>query len=84
MQRTPLLASKEAQRLVKRRLTTAMNIFSVQFEIFRRLKAAFVAFHTPNTTRATFSFETIASARKTPPYAVNERIFFPFGDISTH
>jgi hypothetical protein len=55
-----------------------MNVFSFLFEILRRLKAAYVAFHTPNTTRATFSFETIASARKTLPCVDNERISFPF------
>jgi hypothetical protein len=83
MQRTPLLASKQAQRLVKRRLTPTVNVFSFQMEISRHLNAAFVAFHTPNTTHTTLSFETSAAARKTPPYVDNERIFFPVGDIST-
>jgi hypothetical protein len=83
MLRTPLLASKQAQRRVRRRLTPLMNVFSFFFEILRRLKAAYVAFHTPNTRRATFSFETIASARKKRPYVDNERIFFPVHDISS-
>jgi hypothetical protein len=74
---------EQAQRLVKRRLTSIMNVFSFQMEIFRRINAAFVAFHTPNTTRATFSFEASPTAGKTPPYIDIERIFFPVGDIST-
>jgi hypothetical protein len=52
-------------------------------EIFRRPNAAFVAFHTSNTTHTTFSFETSPAARKTPPYVDYERIFLPVGDIST-
>jgi hypothetical protein len=76
IQSTPLLASKQDQRLGKRRLTSIMNVFSFQLEIFRCLNAAFVAFHTRNTTRTTFSFSTIESARKTPPLVDNERIFF--------
>jgi hypothetical protein len=83
MQRPRLLASKQAQRLVKRRLTSLMNVFSFFLEVFRRLNAAFGAFHTPNTTRATFSFATSRAARKTPPYVDNERIFFPVSHIST-
>jgi hypothetical protein len=83
IQRTPLLASKQAQQLVERSLTSIMNVFSFQLEISRRVNAAFVAFHTRNTTHTTFSFETSTAARKTPPYVDNERIFFPVGDIST-
>jgi hypothetical protein len=60
-----------------------MNVFSFQMEKFRCINAAFVAFHTPNTTRATFSFETSPAAGETPPYVDNERIFFPDGDNST-
>jgi hypothetical protein len=81
MQRARLLASKQAQRLVKRQVTSIMNVFSFQLEIFRRLNAAFVAFHMPTATRATFSFEKSPAARKAPPYIDNERIFFPVGDI---
>jgi hypothetical protein len=52
-------------------------------EKFRRLNAVFTAFHTRNTTHATFSYETSTAARKTPPYVDNERIYLPDGDIST-
>jgi hypothetical protein len=83
IQRTPLLASKQAQRLVKRRLTSILNVFSFQLEIFRRLNAAFVAFHTRNGTHSTFSFETGGAARKILPYVDFDRHFFPDGDIST-
>jgi hypothetical protein len=82
IKRTPLLASKLAQRLVKRRLTSILIVISFLMEIFRRLNAVSTAFHTPNPTHATFSFETSPADRKTPPYVDNERIFFPVGDIS--
>jgi hypothetical protein len=52
-------------------------------EIFRRLNAAFVAFHTRNATHSTLIFETGPAARKTPPYVDFDRHFFPDGDIST-
>jgi hypothetical protein len=58
MQPTPLLAPKQDQRLVKRRLSSISTVFSFLLQIFRRINADFTAFHTPNTTRATFSFET--------------------------
>jgi hypothetical protein len=83
MQRTALLSSKQAQRLVKRSLTSIMNVFSFQLEMFRSLNADFVAFHTRNATHSTLIFETSPAARKTPPYVDNERIFFPDGGIST-
>jgi hypothetical protein len=83
MQPTPLFATKQAQRLVKLCLLSILTAFSFLLEIFRRLNAAFAAFHTPNTTRATFSFETSASARKTLPFSDFYRIIFPVGDIST-
>jgi hypothetical protein len=79
VQRKPLLASKQAQWLVKRRLTSIMNVFSLVLDKFRRLNAAFVAFHTRNATHTTFSFETSPAARKMPPYVDNERVFFPIG-----
>jgi hypothetical protein len=83
MQRTPLLSSKHALRLVKRSHTSISTVISFLMEIFRRLNAAFVAFHTRNTTHASFSFETSPAARKTPPCVDNERIFIPDGDISS-
>jgi hypothetical protein len=47
--------------------------------IFRRLIAAFAAFHNRNTTHTTFSNETSPAARDTPPFADFDRIFFPVG-----
>jgi hypothetical protein len=52
-------------------------------EIFRRLNAVSTAFHTPNTTHATFSFETSPAALKTPSFVDFDRNFFPDGDTST-
>jgi hypothetical protein len=81
MLRTPLLASKQAQRRVRRRLTSIMKVYSFQLEIFRSLNAAFVAFHTRNATHSTFIFETSPAARKTPAYVDVDRNFFPDGNI---
>jgi hypothetical protein len=83
IQPTPLLAKKKAQWLVKRRRSSILTVFSFLLEIFRRLNAVFVAFHTPNTTHAAFSFEPSPAARKTPPFIYFVRIFCPVGDIST-
>jgi hypothetical protein len=83
MQPTPLLATKQDQRLVKRRLSSILTVFSFLLEMFRRFNADFTVFETPNTTRATFSFETSASARKTLPYVDFDRSFFLVRDIST-
>jgi hypothetical protein len=81
MQLTSLLASKQAERLAKYCLMSILIVFSIQLEIFRRLNAASVAFHTRNTTHTTFSFETSPAARKTPPYDDFDRNFFPDGEI---
>jgi hypothetical protein len=83
IKRTPLLASKQEERRVKRRHTSIWIVISFLMGIFRRLNAVSTAFHTPNPTHATFSFETSPAARKTPPCVDNERIFFPDGDISS-
>jgi hypothetical protein len=84
MQPTPLLATKQDQRLVKRRLSSILTVFSFLLEMFRRFNADFTVFETPNTTRATFSNETRPAARKTPPFVDFDRIFFPVADISTY
>jgi hypothetical protein len=83
IQPPPLLASKQAQRLVKRSLNTIMNVFSFQLEIFRRLNAVFTAFHTSNTTHTTFRFQTSPAPRKTVPFVAFDHNFFPVGGIST-
>jgi hypothetical protein len=83
MQRTALLSSRQVQQVVKRRITSILIVISFLMDIFRRLNAAFAAFDKPNTTHASFSFETSTATRKTPPYVDNERIFFPDGDILT-
>jgi hypothetical protein len=79
----PLLASKQDQRIVKRSLSSIMTVISLLLEIFRRLNAVFTAFHTPNTTHATFSFETRPADRETPSFVDFERNFFPVGIISS-
>jgi hypothetical protein len=60
-----------------------LTVFSSLLEIFRSLNVVFDAFHIPNTTRATFSFERLPAAGKTLPYVYFDRNFFPVGDIST-
>jgi hypothetical protein len=83
IQRALLFASKQAQQLVKGRLTSILTVFSFELEIFRSLNVGFDAFPIQNTTRATFSFETLPAAGKTLPYVYFDRIFFPVGDISS-
>jgi hypothetical protein len=68
---------------VKRRLSPILTVISFLSEMFRRLNAVFTAFHTPNTTHSTFSYETSPADRETPPFAGFDRNFFPVGDISS-
>jgi hypothetical protein len=79
----PLLDSKEDQRLVKRRLSSILTVISFLLEIFRRLNAVVTAFHTPNTTHATFRFETRPAATETPLLVDFDRNSSPVGDISS-
>jgi hypothetical protein len=78
----PLLDSKQAQRLVKRRLSSILTVISLLLEIFHRLNAVFTAFDTPNSTHASFSFETRPADRETQPFVDYDCNFSPVVDIS--
>ena len=63
-----------------------MSVISLLLEEFRRLKAIFIEFYTPNVVHAVFSFETGTAARNRNDlldFDKIERYFFSVGGIST-
>ena len=69
---TPFLASNQAQLYAKcdhiLDSDDKLIVISLMLEIFRRLNAISIAFHTPNDMHDNFSVETIQTVRKMRPF----------------
>ena len=69
---TPFLASRQAQLCAKcdhlLHFDDRLSIISLLMEIFRRLNAISIAFHTPSAMHAVFGVESSRTVRKMRPF----------------
>ena len=65
---TPFLAPIQAQLCAFTRFWRKLCVISVLLEIFRRLKAIYIAFYTPNDMHAVLSADSSPTVRKMRPF----------------